>query len=246
MVDENKPLCLVVGVGGGTGEAVVRRFLDEGYNVAMIARNDAYLRKLERELSSAVGYPCDIGSLYAFENTLTKILSELGVPKVVVHNAVRAKFDFYDTANPEDFERNFRVNVTSLLCLTRFLHQPMQRGGGGALVVTGNTASYRGIPRYAVFAATKAAQRVLSESLARELWPKGIHVAYVSVDAAIMSTWLPDEDRPWMQRPEDWSHPPEDYYADTQAIANEIFHVSHQHKSTWSFDHVVRPYAENW
>jgi len=140
-------------------------------------------------------------------------------------------------ADPKDLEKNFRVNTTSLLYLARELVPAMVEAGQGAIMVTGNTAALRGIPITAVFAPTKAAQRILSESLARELGPKGVHVAYITIDAVI--------DTPWTREP---FHPdkPDEFFSKPNAIADEVFHVAHQDRSAWSFDVIIRPYAEKW
>ena len=109
--------------------------------------------------------------------------------------------------------------------------------GEGAIVVTGNTAALRGIPTYAAFAPTKAAQRILAQSLARDLGPKGVHVAYVTIDAAI--------DTPWSRGPSN-ADKPDDFFAKPVDIAAEVYHVAHQPRSTWSFDVEIRPFGEKW
>src|SRR5262249_59842207 len=93
-------------------------------------------------------------------------------------------------AEPAMLERNFRVNTTALLHLARALAPDMVSAGRGVILVTGNTASLRGVPAYALFAPTKAAQRILAQSLARDLGPKRVHVGYVTIDAAIDAPWL--------------------------------------------------------
>ena len=93
------------------------------------------------------------------------------------------------------------------------------------------------LPGTAVFAPTKAAQRILAQSLARELGPKGVHVAYVAIDTVI--------DTPWTREPFH-SDKPDDFFSKPAAIAEEVFHVAHQDRSTWTFDLVVRPFAEKW
>ncbi len=104
-------------------------------------------------------------------------------------------------------------------------------------MVTGNTAALRGIPTYAAFAPTKAAQRILAQSLARDLGPKGIHVAYITIDAAIDTPWTRDVYN---------SDKPDDFFSKPADIADEVFHVAHQPRSTWSFDVEIRPYGEKW
>ena len=125
---------------------------------------------------------------------------------VLIHNAVSATFKTFLEADPEDLERNFRVNTTALLYLARALAPAMITAGNGAIMVTGNTAALRGIPTYSVFAPTKAAQRILAQSLARDLGPKGVHVAYITTDAAINAPWLGDDTQKpsWLKPPPRW------------------------------------------
>ena len=231
------PVALITGVGDGTGAALARRFAQGGYRVAMLARNHERLEALENEIADAKGYVCDIGDLDALMATVETVRSEMGDPSVLVHNAVSATFESFLEADPEDLERNFRVNTTSLLYLARVLAPAMVEAAQGAIMVTGNTAALRGIPNTAVFAPTKAAQRILAQSLARDLGPKGVHVAYITIDAAI--------DTPWTRIP---FHPdkPDEFFSKPEAIAEEVFHVAHQDRSTWAFDLVVRPFAETW
>lgn len=178
-----------------------------------------------------------LADLKALLATVEAVRAGLGTPSVLVHNAVSATFQTFLEADPEDLEQNFRVTTTALLYLARQLAPEMITAGNGAILVTGNTAALRGIPNTAVFAPTKAAQRILAQSLARDLGPKGVHVAYITIDAAI--------DTPWTRVP---FHPdkPDDFFSKPEAIADEVFHVAHQDRSTWAFDLVIRPFAEKW
>lgn len=235
--DSEEKVCLVTGVGDGTGASIVRRFAQAGYRVAMLARNAERLAKLEKEVSGSKAYPIDLADLDRLVEVCRQVQTEWAAPQVIVHNAVRATFEPFMTADPEELERNFRVNTTSLLYMARELAPAMVERGSGAIVVTGNTAALRGVPNYAVFAPTKAAQRILAQSLARDLGPKGVHVAYVTIDAAI--------DTPWTRIPFN-PDKPEDFFSKPDAIANEVFHVAHQDPSTWSFDVELRPFGEKW
>ena len=181
----------------------------------MVARNGKRLAALEREIEGSKGFVCDVGDLEALAATIEEIRATLGKPEVLVHNAVAHSFDTFMEADPALLERNFRVNTTALLHLARALTPDMIAAGKGAIMVTGNTASHRGVPNYALFAPTKAGQRILAESLARDLGPKGIHVGYITIDAAIDVTWLgPEDQRPaWLTPPADWPWPREDYFA---------------------------------
>jgi NAD(P)-dependent dehydrogenase (short-subunit alcohol dehydrogenase family) len=167
---------------------------------------------------------------------LEDVRRTLGHPGVVVHNAVSGSFGTFLDVDPADLERNFRVNVVSLLHLARALLPDMIARGRGALVVTGNTSALRGKATFAAFAPTKAAQRILAQSIAREVGPKGVHVAYVVVDAVI--------DVPWTRQA--FAGRPDDFFIQPRAIADEIWHVAHQERSAWSFDVELRPFGETW
>lgn len=245
----SKDICIVTGVGDATGSAIVRRFVKDGYQVAMIARNYERLKTFANEIKGAHAYPCDVGDLHALEQTISKITNTLGRIGTVIHNAVSHTFGTFLEVDPTEIERNFRVNTTSLLYMARQVVPDMLHAGRGTIITTGNTASLQGVPNYAVFAPTKAAQRILCEALARDLGPKGIHVGYVTIDAAIDVNWLgeSDDERPsWLVPPKDWPWDREDYFSKPSAIADEVFHMAHQDRSAWAFETTIRPFAENW
>jgi NAD(P)-dependent dehydrogenase (short-subunit alcohol dehydrogenase family) len=234
-------IALIAGVGGATGAALARRFAQGGYRVAMIARNAQRLAELETQIPGARGYPCDVANLDRLGEIVARVQTELGAPHVLIHNAVAATFAKILDASVEDLDRNFRVNTTSLFFLAQKLAPAMIDRGEGAIMVTGNTSSFRGIPLRPAFAPTKAAQRILAQSLAKDLGPKRVHVGYITIDGAIDAPWRRDAS----PIPE-WQDKPDDFFAHPEAIADEVFHIAHQHPSTWSFDHVIRPFAENW
>lgn len=234
---EANGVCLVTGVGDGTGAAIARRFASGGYTVVMVARNESRLRALQDELSGSNSYVCDLSDLDAVEAMIAAVRNDVGAPEVLVHNAGSSTWSTFLNADPTALERNFRVNTTALLYLARGFAPAMIEAGKGAILVTGNSGSYRGRPNSAVYAPTKAAQRILAESMARDLWPKGVHVAYVAIDALI--------DTP-RTRPVAAPDQPDDYFAKPEAIAEEFYHLAHQDRSTWAFDIVVRPFGEKW
>lgn len=235
----SKPVCLVTGVGPehGTGAEIAKRFSVGGYQVAMLARNAENLGDLASKYEDARAYPCDVGDLDALRETISRIRMEMGAPKVVVHNALRATRGSILKMDPDDLERNFRVNATALVYLARETIPAMLEAGDGAILVTGNTSAIRGKTNWGFFASTKAAQRILAESMAREFGPHGIHVAYFIIDAAI--------DTP-RTRPLLAPDKPDDFFAKPAAIAEEMFRVAHQDRSTWSFLVELRPFGEVW
>lgn len=227
-----KPLALVTGVGPGTGAAVARRFSAGGYRVAMIARDVTRLAALESEIPESIAIACDVSDPAALERAIAGV----GSPKIVVHNAVGGAFGSFMDIDPAVLDRNLATNVTALLHLARLTAPAMIEAGEGALIVTGNTAALRGKPNFAGFAPTKAAQRILTESLARELGPKGVHVAYLIIDAVI--------DVPWQR--ERLPDAPDDFFISPASIAAEVFHLAHQPRDAWSFLAEVRPFKEPW
>jgi NAD(P)-dependent dehydrogenase (short-subunit alcohol dehydrogenase family) len=229
-------VCLVTGVGPGTGSAICRRFARGGFRVAMLARNAERLRELEVELPGARAFPCDVSDGDAVRETCGAIRDTLGAPEVVVYNATRGTFGNFLQSSAKDLEANFRVNTLGLLHVAQAVCPDMIEAGRGAFIVTGNTSARRGKANFAAFAPTKAAQRILSESMARELGPRGIHVAYVIIDATI--------DVPWTRRA--FADRPEDFFADPDAIADTLFYLAGQPRSAWSFDVDLRPFGEEW
>lgn len=227
-----KPLALVTGVGPGTGAAVARRFSDGGYRVAMLARNADRLSKLEQEIPNAIAMPCDVSDAEELE----RVIKQVGNPSVVVHNAVGGAFGTFMEIDAETLLRNFKINTMALFHLARLTTPAMVEAGKGALIVTGNTSAQRGRAAFAGFAPTKAAQRILAESLARDLGPKGVHVAYLIIDAVI--------DVPWQR--ERLPDARDDFFISPTSIADEVFHLAHQPRDAWSFLAEVRPFHEPW
>jgi short-subunit dehydrogenase len=231
-----KAVAVVTGVGPGTGTAIARRFSQGGYAVAMLARTSERLATLERELPNAKGYRCDVTDETQLDTTIEAIRRDLGTPKVLIHNAVGGAFGNFMEIDPKVLNQNFQVNTMALLHLARRLAPAMVAAGEGAIIASGNTSALRGKASFAGFAPTKAAQRILAESIARELGPKGVHVAYVLIDAVIDLEWTRKR----------FKDAPDDFFIKPAAIADEIWHVVHQDRSAWSFNVEVRPFGETW
>lgn len=231
----SKPVALVTGVGPGTGAAIARRFAAGGYAVAMLARNAERLAVLEAEIGGTKAYPCDVTIEAELDAVLGAVNADLGMPSVLVHNAVGGAFGTFMEIDPQVLERNFQVNTMALLQLARRLAPGMIDAGAGTIIATGNTSALRGRANFAGFAPSKAAQRILCEAMARDLGPKGVHVAYVVIDAVIDG--VRRQARPAA---------PDEAFVRPSAIADEVWHVAHQDRSAWSFNVEVRPFGETW
>jgi len=231
-----RKICLVTGVGPGTGSSIVRRFASGGYSVIMVSRSEDRLNKLEKQIENTFSYPCDVSSETNFTKTIEEIKQKEGIPDVLIHNAVRGGRGNFMEIKPKDLLKNFEINAMGLLYLVRGFAKGMINRGSGSVIVTGNTSAKRGKSWFANTAPTKAAQRILAESMARELGPKGIHVAYLLIDAVI--------DLDWTRKM--WKDKEDDFFIKPDSIADEAWHLSHQEKSAWTFETTVRPFGESW
>ena len=202
----------------------------------MLARDAARLKQLEGEIEGARSFVCDVADEAEVNATVAKVTAKLGVPSVLIHNAVGGGWGTFLDIDPAMLERNFRVNTMGLLYLARAVAPAMIKEGKGAILVTGNTSALRGKANFAGFAPTKAAQRILAQSMARTLGPEGVHVAYFVIDAVI--------DVPWARSM--FSDKPDDFFIAPAAIADSVWHVAHQDRSAWSFDVELRPFGETW
>jgi short-subunit dehydrogenase len=230
------PVAVVSGVGPGTGAAIARRLAAGGYAVAMLARDGARLAALAAEIANSRAYVCDVTDCAQLDSTLAAVRAELGEPQVLIHNAVGGAFGNFLDIDAAVLERNFQVNTMALLHLAQRLAPAMIAAGRGAIITTGNTSALRGKAQFAAFAPSKAAQRILAEAIARELGPKGVHVAYVVIDAVIDLAWSRAR---FVDRPDA-------FFIKPAAIADEIWHLLQQDSSAWSFNVELRPFGESW
>jgi NAD(P)-dependent dehydrogenase (short-subunit alcohol dehydrogenase family) len=232
----DKPIAIVTGVGPGTGSAIVRRFSRGGFRVIALARSSERIRELEQELPDTHAMICDVANERQIAEAIATVRKLYGSPDALIHNAVGGGWGTFLEIEPQMLDRNFRVNVMGLLHLAREVAPDMIKAGKGTILVTGNTSAVRGKADFSGFAPTKAAQRILSESIARDLGPRGIHVAYVLIDAVI--------DVPRMR--ERMSGAPDEFFIKPSAIADELWHLHSQDRSAWSFLTELRPFGEKW
>ena len=231
------PVCAINGVGPGNGAAFAHRFAAAGYRVALIARTAEFSEGLASEIGEqARVYTCDLADPDAITATYTRIRDELGPPEVMLHNAGSGIWGDFESVDPADFEQSWRVNTLGLLTAARAVAPAMRNAGRGSIIVTGATASRRGGAKTAAFASAKGAQKNLTESLAKQLWPQGIHVSLIVVDGVVdlpqTRERLPDKQ--------------DDFFLDPNDIAETAFWLSSQPRSAWSFEVEARPFGENW
>ncbi len=230
-----KKVCAVVGVGPGLGEAYARAFAEAGWSVALLARSAGKLEALAEELGG-LAVPCDVTDDAAIGAAVDAIEAELGPIHTLVWNVGSGVFGDLDAIGVDAMELAWRTNARGLFVAAQRVVGGMREAGEGNILVTGATASLRGKPFTTAFAAGKAAQRSLCESLARQLWPEGVHVALIIVDGLVdlpsVRARMPDRDDASFVGP-----------AETAQIA---LHLARQPRRAWSFQVEARPSVESW
>jgi NAD(P)-dependent dehydrogenase (short-subunit alcohol dehydrogenase family) len=231
-----KPVCVVVGVGPGNGAALARRFHAEGYAVALLARSTELSSALEKELAGARAFVCDVADAASVDRTFAAIAAEMGPVEVLVYNAGSGVWGTIEDVSAQDFEQSWRVNTLGAFLASKWVAGPMKKAGHGSIVFIGATASRRGNVKTAAFAPAKAAQRSLAESMARYLWPAGVHVAIVILDGVVdlarTRKMMPDK--------------PDSFFVKPDEVAETVFQVTQQKRSVWSFEVEARPFGETW
>ncbi len=224
---------LLIGVGPGISAAVARRLAALGVKVGLAARNVDKLAALATEIGAAT-FAVDAGNAASVDTLFDEATARLGELEIVIYNAsARAQGPLADL-DPAAVEESFRVTAFGGFLAARQAARRMVPRGRGALLFTGASASVKGYPRSAPFAMGKFALRGLAESAARELGPKGIHVAHFVIDGAVRADHRPDPaDRP-------------DSTFDPEAIAQTYLDVLAQPRSAWSFAVEMRPWVETF
>lgn len=228
----SKPVCVIVGIGPGNGASFARKFDEEGYSVALLSRSTILSSKLAQELSESKAYACDASDPAAVVAAFEQVRADLGEVDTLVYNAGSGSWKNVEEITPEEFELSWRINTLGALVASQQVIPAMKRAGTGNIIFIGATASLRGVPMTAGFAPAKAAQRILAQSMAKHLWPQGIHVAVMIIDGGIRSPDTPQSDGADMLEPDD--------------IAKAAHYLTTQPASAWSFEVDVRPMLEKW
>lgn len=229
-------VCVVVGVGPGNGAAIAERFAKEGYAVALLARSMDFTSELAARLPGARAYACNVSDGASVQSAFDSIKADLGDTDVLVYNAGSGVWGSIEEISPAQLEAALQVNTVGLLSASQAVLPGMKARGSGSIVVIGATASRRGGAKTAAFAPAKAAQRSLAESMARHLWPSGIHVAIVIIDGVV------DLERTRARMPDK----PDSFFVKPADIATTVFTLTEQARSAWSFEVEARPFGETW
>lgn len=226
MASASKPVAIVVGVGPGLGAALVRRFAREGMSVALAARQGDRLAALAREVGGKA-YGCDATIETAVDDLFAAVERDLGRPDLVVFNAGGYVRKPIAELSVSDVEGTWRNTCLGGFLVGRAAARTMQVAGRGTIIFTGATAAMRGGVNFAAFAMGKFGLRALAQSMARELGPKGIHVAHTIIDGQIGENAEATRLSP-------------------DAIADAYWHLHRQRRSAWTQELDLRPWAEKF
>ena len=243
-MSEQKKVCLVVGAGDATGGAIAKRFAREGYIAVPVRRKLEHLDQLAREIEDQGGQVVPIGCDARDEDQVIalfdRVEAEIGELAVVVFNiGANVRFPF------EEIEVRKFTKIWELACFAGFLTcreaaRRMAPRGKGSILVTGASASIKGYAGGAAFGSAKFALRGMTQSLARELWGKGIHVAHFIIDGAIDTQWIKEV---W---PKAYEKKDQDGILDPEHIAENYWNVHSQPRDSWTFEMDLRPWMETF
>jgi NAD(P)-dependent dehydrogenase (short-subunit alcohol dehydrogenase family) len=228
----SRPICAIVGIGPKNGAAFARRFDAAGYRIALLSRSTEFSSGLARNLKDSRAYACDASDPASMKSAFAQVQQEMGDADVLIYNAGSGSWQTVEDISPAAFEQSWRVNALGALVASQLVIPAMKKRTSGNIIFVGATASLRGRPKTTGFAAAKAAQRSLAQSMAKHLGPQGIHVSLLIIDGSIAATGSGEADRGERLDPKD--------------IAELAYYLTTQPRSAWSFEVDARPSGESW
>lgn len=224
---------LIVGAGSGLSASLACSFAEAGMKVALAARSPQKLAEFAAA-TGAKAYNCDVAKPDEVEALFAALDAADNVPDVVVYNpSYRVRGPLIEL-DPAEVEKTIAISAFGGFLVAQAAVKRMLPRGYGALLFTGASASIKGYAQSAAFAMGKFALRGLTQSLARELQPQGIHVAHFVIDGGIRSA----------RRPEPADKP--DSLLDPDAIAQSYLQILQQPRSAWSHEVELRPWVEKF
>lgn len=234
------PTALIVGVGPGLGTSLALRFADENYAIGIVARREEHLNPVEKKIKDrggkALSLQANVSSGESMKAAYARLCDEFSAPEILIYNAGSyAPGGIMDIA-PEQFENAWQINCFGGYISARLAIPSMLAKGKGTILFTGATASRRGGSGFAGLAVGKFGLRALSQCMAREYGPRGIHVAHVVIDGQI--------DAP-RQRHRNPNRAPETFL-NPDAIAESYWYLHQQDPTVWTQELDVRPAGEKF
>ena len=241
---EPKKAILVIGAGDATGGAVARRFAREGY-IACVTRRSAdklepLVAQIRDEGGEAHGFASDARKEEDMVSLIEHIERDIAPIEVAVFNiGANVRFSITETT-ARVYHKVWEMACFSGFLMGREAAKVMLPRGRGTIIFTGATASLRGREGFAAFAGAKHALRALAQSMARELWPKGIHVAHPIIDGAIDTEFIRTN------FPDRYALKDQDGILDPDHIAEAYWQIHRQPRAAWTHETELRPWTEPW
>jgi len=233
MADFPYRTALIVGAGSGISASLARRLASLGVKVGLVARDIGKLNALAAETGATV-FAADASDRAAVATVFNDVDRQLGEPDIVVYNASARAHGPIAEIDPAAVEEAVAITALGGFFVVQQAAQRMERHRRGAIFLTGATASVKGFALSSAFAMGKFALRGLAQSAARELGPKGIHVAHFIIDGGVRSVRRPDPaDKP-------------DSTLDPDGIAQVYLDTLRQPRSAWSLEVELRPWMERF
>lgn len=227
----NFKTALIIGAGPGISASLTRGLSKAGLNVAVAARNVEKLGDLVDETGARAFPILDAADPSSVEQLFDEVDQAFGAPDVVVYNASARAHGPLAELKPADVHRALDITAFGGFLAVHHAARRMAPKGHGAILLTGASASVKGFPQSAAFAMGKFALRGLAQSAARELGPKGIHVAHFIIDGGVRKSGASDES---------------DGLLTPDAIAQTYIDVLKQPRDAWSHEIDLRPWAEKF
>jgi NAD(P)-dependent dehydrogenase (short-subunit alcohol dehydrogenase family) len=228
-------VALIVGAGSGLSASLARLLAKEGSRVALAARDTAKLAPLIKE-TDALALACDATQPAQVNALFASLEREARAPDLVIYNAGYRTRGPLVGLDPKEVERTLAACAYGGFLVAQAAAKRMLAKGSGAIFFTGASASVKGYAESAPFAMGKFALRGLAQSMARELAPKGIHVAHFVIDGGIRRA---EADARAGERGADGMLLPDE-------IAKTYLHVYRQHRSAWTWEVELRPWVERF
>jgi len=242
-VNERKSV-LVIGAGDSTGGAIARRFAREGFVACVTRRTADKLEPLVESIRAAGGeahgFASDARKEVDIETLVAHVEREIAPIEVAVFNVgANVRFSLTETTE-RVYRKVWEMGALGGFLMGREVARAMLARGHGTIIFTGATASMRGSAGFCAFAGAKHALRALAQSMARELGPKGIHVAHVVIDGAIDTPFIAEN------FPERYAKKADGGILSTEAIAENYWNLHRQPRSAWTHELDLRPWTETW
>lgn len=240
------PSAIIFGVGrsNGLGGAIARRFARGGYHVVLAGRTQERLDKVADEIRRAGGATTALIADVTDETAVNKAVAQAHAIgdglKATVYNAGGNRWGDFLSIDAAFFEQVWRDNCLGAFLVGRSAGRVMAEQGYGTVLYTSASAAWRGKPSFAAFSAAKGGARLMAQSMAKELGPKGVHVVTIVVDGVV------DGDRVKELAPQLLIDKPEDGAVDPEAVAEIYWQLHAQPRSAWTHEIDVRPYSEQF